>query len=123
MLPKMGINSATDPGCANCHGNLTKVATDLKAGRKPWLQEPTCAQCHGAAYSTGTTLYRNARGHGGIQCITCHNSPHAWWPSRNAADNLLPDQLQKNTNAIGNNACYVCHTDGRKGAMPPHHDD
>jgi hypothetical protein len=110
-------------GCVTCHGDLNKMATDLKAGRQPWLQEPTCAQCHGTAYSTGTTLFRNARGHGGIRCITCHNSPHAWLPSLLAADNAQAIALQGNSHAIGYKACFVCHTDGRMATMPPHHDD
>lgn len=110
-------------GCVTCHGDLNKMSTDLKAGRQPWAQEPTCAQCHGAAYSTGTTLFRNAKGHGGIQCITCHNSPHAWLPSLNAADNAQAIALQGNSHAIGYNACFVCHTDGRMAKMPPHQDD
>ncbi len=122
MAQKMGP-VGNDPKCADCHGNLTKMASVLKAGRKPWLQEPTCAQCHGAIYSTGTTLYRMARGHGGVQCITCHNSPHAWWPSRQAKDNLEPDDLQHNNHAIGYYACFVCHTDKRTGKMPPHQED
>ena len=40
-IEKMGP-LGTDPQCKNCHGDLKKVAADLVAGRKPWLQEPTC---------------------------------------------------------------------------------
>ncbi len=117
--PSMGP-VGNDPRCETCHGDLTRMAADLRTGRQPWSQEPTCAQCHGPKYATGNVLYRNARGHGGVYCVTCHNSPHAWWPSTRADDNLQPQTLQKNTHAIGHNACNVCHTDGRTGSMPPH---
>lgn len=110
----------TDPRCDHCHGTIKDMATGLAAGRKPWLQEPTCAQCHGATYDTAGVLYRQARGHGGVYCIACHNSPHAWWPSTRADDNALPWALQRNTHAIGYNGCFVCHSDGRTGTMPPH---
>lgn len=124
-IPAMGPNTRThDPNCATCHGNLGAMAAGLAAGRQPWLQEPTCVQCHNQKqYDTGTTLYRKATGHGGILCIACHNSPHAWYPSLHADDNSQPMALQGNTKAIGYNACYVCHTDGRKGTMPPHGGD
>jgi hypothetical protein len=110
----------TDPKCDNCHGDLNKVAETLRNGRRPWIDEPTCAECHGSAYSTGTDLYRNARGHGGVYCVACHNSPHAWLPSRRADDNLQAMTLQGNNHAIGYRACNVCHTDGRTGEKPPH---
>jgi hypothetical protein len=113
----------TDPQCSNCHGSLKKVASDLKAGRRPWIDEPTCAQCHGAKYSTGTKLYREAKGHGGVLCVACHNSPHAWLPSNRADDNIQAMGLQGNNHALGYKACNLCHTDGRKGTVPPHEDD
>ncbi len=122
-LPKMGPSSPTQPNCQNCHGTLVTMAKGLIGGRKPWLQEPACTKCHGTQVSTGTTLYRQARGHGGLLCITCHNSPHAWWPSKNAADNELPISIQGNNHALGYNNCKVCHTDGRQGVMPPHGGD
>lgn len=121
-IPAMGPQPP-DPRCDRCHGTLDQMASSLKAGRKPWLEEPTCAQCHGAAYSTGTTLYRNAKGHGGVYCVACHNSPHAWYPSRRAYDNMQPLALQGSSNAIGKDRCSACHTDNRRAAVPPHEND
>lgn len=112
-----------DPKCDNCHGDLQKMAASLRAGRKPWLEEPTCAQCHGVKYSTGKLLYREARGHGGVLCIACHNSPHAWWPSLRADDNLQPMALQGRARAIGYKKCGICHSSGQSGTIPPHVDD
>jgi hypothetical protein len=112
-----------DPQCEKCHGTLADMASGLAAGRKPWVQEPACSDCHGAGYATGKTLYRNARGHGGIPCAACHNSPHVWYPSLRADDNAQPLALQGTSKAIGYQACDVCHTDGRRGTVPPHGDD
>jgi predicted CXXCH cytochrome family protein len=99
------------------------MSASLKAGRRPWLDEPNCASCHGPAYSTGSTLFRKAKGHGGVLCVACHNSPHAWYPSLRSADNAQPLALQNSNHAIGYQACYICHNDGRTGTVPPHEDD
>ena len=122
-IPAMGAGVNNGPRCGMCHGNLSQMAASLKAGRKPWLEEPTCAQCHGSAFSTGTDLYRNAKGHGGVYCVACHNSPHAWYPSKHGADNEQPLALQNSTKALGYLACNICHTDGRIALMPPHNLD
>jgi hypothetical protein len=119
----MGPNG-NNPRCVNCHGDLIKMSGLLRAGRQPWLQEPKCADCHkGRGYDTGNVLYRNAVGHGGVPCIACHNSPHAWWPSMRSDDNLQPKTLQASIRAIGFRGCSICHTDGRNGRMPPHGED
>ncbi len=108
--------SGSDPRCETCHGTLQQVASSVEQGRTPWLQEPTCAQCHGQGFSTGQDLYRNSRGHGGVYCSACHNSPHAWWPSRNAADNIQPISLQGSAGPIG--SCVVCHKTNPGGDNP-----
>lgn len=118
-IEDMGPKGAS-PNCAKCHGNLKQVADGLIKGRQPWLDEPTCAQCHGKEYDTKGVLYREAKGHGGVYCVACHNSPHAWWPSKRPDDNSLPMNLQGNSHAIGYKSCYVCHTNGRRGDKPPH---
>jgi hypothetical protein len=99
--------------CTSCHGSLQKVASSIAAGRVPWASEPACASCHTgvAGVSTGTTLYRNARGHGGVACAGCHGSPHAMVPSRVAADNYQAVQYQTTVNSIG--SCGTCHVSSR----------
>jgi len=111
----MGYSGDT-PSCPSCHGDLKQMGESIAQGRKPWFQEPTCEQCHGKNYSTGQDLYRNSKGHGGVYCSACHNSPHAWWPSKLWSDNLQPLKLQKNSFAIGD--CGVCHTKKQKGDNP-----
>jgi hypothetical protein len=106
-LEEMGP-SGSNPNCERCHGNLAKVASSIKQGRQPWLQEPTCVQCHGSHFKTNKSLYRNSTGMGGVYCAACHNSPHAWWPSRQTVDNTQPIRLQGHAGPIEN--CLACHT-------------
>ncbi len=83
-------HTASDGNCAACHGDLAAMAAGLAGGRAPWAEEPKCVSCHPgvADVDTGTTLYRNAIGHGrntagdsGIRCAACHGSPHAMIPT------------------------------------------
>jgi hypothetical protein len=106
------------PSCQTgaCHGGMQEVADSIAKGRQPWLQEPTCEQCHGVNYTTGQDLYRNSKGHGGVYCAACHNSPHAWWPSKMWADNTQPSKLQHAATAVGD--CSVCHTKKLDGHNP-----
>ena len=103
------------PSCQTglCHGGIAGMGDP---GRNPWVTEPNCEQCHGSNYSTEETLYRNSTGHGGVYCAACHNSPHAWWPSKNWADNIQPVRLQKKSSSIGD--CSVCHTNKLEGNNP-----
>lgn len=75
------------------------------------MDEPRCETCHGLGaipeVDTGTTLYRNASGHGGLYCPACHGSPHAMVPSREAADNYQALQYQGKALSLG--SCGGCH--------------
>jgi len=106
----------TEPSCQTglCHGGMTAMGD---ANREPWVTLPSCQECHGVNYSTGTDLYRHAKGHGGVYCAACHNSPHSWWPSKLWADNLEPRRIQGTSYAIGRD-CSVCHTKKKKGDSP-----
>ena len=107
-------HTATDGNCTSCHGTLQNVATTIANGRIPWGSEPNCSDCHSgvAEVNTGTVLYRNALGHGGMNCAACHGSPHAMYPSREATDNYQPLQYQGKALSMG--SCAVCHS-GSKG--------
>ncbi|HJV35326.1 carboxypeptidase regulatory-like domain-containing protein [Geomonas sp.] len=104
--------------CSDCHGDLYAMTASLQNGRRPWLDEPQCGGCHGKRYQENTgVLYRNSvfnnapegSMNGKLYCEACHNSTHAEYPSTNAADNLIPRQLQGDGYWLWN--CYVCHTD------------
>ncbi len=104
----MGYSGDT-PSCQTglCHGGKQGVADSIAQGRQPWLQEPTCEQCHGINKMTGQDLYRNSKWRDKVYCVACHNSPHAWWPSKLLPDNEQPLALQTRASSISN--CLVCH--------------
>jgi len=111
-------NNAADGNCVTCHGTLANVASSITTGRVPWVTEPKCSatSCHSGTIpqvDTGTTLYRNAVGHGGVYCAGCHGSPHAMVPSDQASDNYQPLQYQNAAYVLGD--CRVCHSSSRGG--------
>ncbi len=110
-------HTAADGNCTNvsCHGDLANVAATITAGRVPWVTEPKCATCHTgiAQVDTGTTLYRNAKGHGGVYCAGCHGSPHAMVPSNQPSDNYQALQYQGKAYVLGD--CRACHDSSRGG--------
>ena len=107
----------TDNGnCTTCHGDMANVASTIAAGRVPWASEPQCVTCHAGVtgVNTGTTLYRNSKGHGNLYCTVCHGSPHAMYPSRETADNYQSKQYQGFTSKIKTiGSCGVCHDSSR----------
>lgn len=83
----------------------------------PVSEEMKCGKCHGGERPRLTTIDTNI--------LTLHDQREGTtlMASKLAADNALPLSLQGNNHAIGYKACYVCHTDGRRGDVPPHEDD
>ena len=110
----------SDGNCVVCHGDMAQVASSITSGgRIPWASEPQCATCHNATVAiaevdTGATLYRNARGHGGLGCAACHGSPHAMAPSRESSDNYQMNQYMGSLSGASDplrsmGSCGVCH--------------
>jgi hypothetical protein len=98
--------------CQDCHGNMANIVSTIENGRVPWLNEPACRTCHSTKYGEPIgQLYRNSKGHGGVLCSNCHNSPHADFPSRETLDNRVMIDLQGYRGALSD--CTVCH-----GAVP-----
>jgi len=111
-------HTAADGNCTTCHGSMANVASTIAAGRVPWVGEPNCVSCHQgvSGVETGTTLYKNAHGHGNLFCSACHGSPHAMVPSLIAKDNYQEMQYQganRPVKSIG--SCGVCHKSSRGG--------
>ncbi len=103
--------------CQDCHGDMDEVAGSIDEGRIPWVDEPSCRECHTSTYGEPAgQLYRNARGHGGVMCSGCHNSPHAIFPSREERDNQVMVDLQGHAGSLSD--CSVCHGHLPSGAGP-----
>jgi len=112
--------------CQSCHGNMSKVGT---SGRVGWLGQPNCQGCHHNGQrelavvsgtvsdtrfatnpntpSTGFSLFRMSKGHGGLQCEACHGPTHAEYPSSHDNDNLLSQDLQGYAGTL--HECSTCH--------------
>jgi hypothetical protein len=106
-------HTAADGNCTTCHGSLAMVAGSIELGRIPWVEEPACADCHSNTIpevATGTTLYRNAMGHGDLYCAACHGSPHAMVPAREASDNYQARQYQVYGIVKTIASCGTCHS-------------
>jgi len=110
---------ANDHGmvCQDCHGTMRTMHTSIEGGRIPWLEEPACRTCHTSTYGEPEgQLYRESRGHGGVMCTGCHNSPHAIFPSREARDNQVMMDLQGHAGTLSD--CTVCHGHTPDGPGP-----
>lgn len=109
-------HTAQDGNCTTCHGSMANVANTIQDGtRTPWVNEPKCIDCHTGVpgVDTGDVLYRNATGHGGLYCSTCHGSPHAMLPSGQGSDSYQALQYQGKNVTIG--SCAACHESSRGG--------
>jgi hypothetical protein len=129
------MSTVSEVQCQSCHGNMTKVGDPARVG---WLDEPTCQACHFDGKRTtsavdaagnlvkpadtrfatnpnvpaaGFSLFRFSKGHGGMQCESCHGSTHAEYPSTHTNDNLQSIALQGYAGTV--RECTVCH------ATPP----
>jgi hypothetical protein len=66
------------------------------------------------------SIFRESKGHGGVNCSSCHGSPHAEWATNQPNDNVTANAIQKHAGMI--TECVVCHqknlaptTDGPHG--------
>ena len=118
--------------CQSCHSSMSKVGDPARVG---WLQEPNCQACHfdgkrttsavdasgnlvkplDARFATnpdkpakGFSLFRFSKGHGGMQCESCHGATHAEYPSSHVNDNLQSIALQGYAGTV--TECTVCHS-------------
>ncbi len=102
------VHAANGVTCTDCHGSMADVGNPA---RNPWVEEPRCGGCHtrqGFEFEQPNTLFRNSVGHSGVQCMSCHGSPHAIGPAITEKDNLQANRLQGHSGPI--NTCTVCHT-------------
>ena len=103
------------PMCQSCHtGDALSNFDGQIIRRSTYTDSPDKATFIVAtnkrfAEQTGT-LYRNSVGHNGVSCPSCHGSPHAIWPTREANDNLAAVQIQGHDGMI--TECTACHGSG-----------
>lgn len=109
--------------CNSCHGDMAAVGNPA---RNPWADEPSCRECHQSRkpefdFEPVGVLFRNATGHGGVKCITCHSSPHTMGPATTATDNFQAIRWQGHAGKI--DTCTACHTTPPSGEGFEHHRD
>jgi hypothetical protein len=103
------------PRCESCHtGDAVSNIGNQIIGRTTYTDSPGVATFIIAANKRfaeqAGTLYRNSTGHNDVACGSCHGSPHAIWPSRDANDNLAATTLQGHDGMIIE--CTACHGTG-----------
>jgi hypothetical protein len=100
---------------------MTTLTTMLYAGRIPWKEEPSCVNCHTfvAEVDTGSSLYRDGAGHGGLACPACHGSPHAQVPTTRGDEKEADHYafLQYQNKAVSLGSCRVCHAGSKGGGI------
>ncbi|MCZ7582011.1 MAG: multiheme c-type cytochrome [Deltaproteobacteria bacterium] len=95
--------------CGACHGQqMTEIG---RVTREAWVELPRCITCHSEDvdldFEPEGVPYKNARGHGGVLCATCHGPQHAYWPATTTQDAIQPIGLQGHSGYIDD--CLVCH--------------
>ncbi len=110
-------HTSSTGNCTACHGDLTSLGIGIAAGRVPWETEAKCVDCHTfiAGVDTGTSLYRNGTGHGGLSCPACHGPAHAEVPTSKDPDNAQAIQYQAKALSLG--SCRVCHKTSKGGGL------
>jgi hypothetical protein len=99
------------PTCQSCHhdGVRDKVAINANGSFKIWSDKRFASNADTPA--TGLSMYRFSVGHGNLQCEACHNSTHAEFTTKTAAnsvnDNLRAIEAQGYSAAI--RECTACH--------------
>ncbi len=110
------VHLANGMDCNSCHTSMEAVGDPM---RRPWIDEPRCADCHsrpGFEFEQPGKLFRESRGHGGVMCMTCHNSPHALTPTVTETDNYQALVKQGHVGVI--NECTLCHTEQPDDPFP-----
>ncbi len=103
-----------EPTCQNCHtGTATdnngqiRYATAFESDGSRRIAVNSTFATEPDVPAPGVSLYRFSSGHGGLQCSTCHGSPHAIYPTSEANDNLQSMMLQGHVGTITD--CNACH--------------
>jgi hypothetical protein len=135
-----GVMDTAGMTCLDCHGTMTAVAQASRKPWETLPKCQSCHTGDAASNIGGqiirrstytdspdkatfivatnkrfaeqdNTLFRNSVGHSGVACESCHGSPHAEWPSREANDNVTATTIQGHDGMI--TECTACHGTGQ----------
>ncbi|NLH17222.1 MAG: hypothetical protein GX455_11640 [Phycisphaerae bacterium] len=121
------VHSKAGMTCTSCHVSMEAVAS---LNRRPWIDEPSCGGCHPLAknpnhanyqFEESGKLFRQSKGHMGVPCEVCHNTPHALTPATMNVENVQTINLMGHSGVI--NKCLLCHTETPTEIFPHHRDD
>ena len=103
-----------EPNCQSCHtgtatSNAGQIAytTSFTSGTIVRVPVDQTFATNPNTPAAGTSLYRFSKGHGGLQCETCHGSTHAEYATPIANDNVQSTALQGHVGMIAE--CTACH--------------
>lgn len=102
------------PNCQNCHtgtalnnnGSIRYTSAFEASGNLRAAVNQTFATNPDTPLP-GTSLFRFSKGHGGLQCESCHGATHAEYPSSHRNDNLQSIALQGYAGTLAE--CTTCH--------------
>jgi hypothetical protein len=102
------------PNCQSCHvgtavsnGGTVIYTSAFSSGNTVRTTTDTTFATNANTPSTGLSMYRFSRGHGGLQCEACHGSTHAIFDTSVANDNIMSTNLQGHTGMVAE--CTACH--------------
>jgi hypothetical protein len=103
-----------EPNCQACHTGLASstnttlaYTTVFTSGTTMRTPADSTFSTNANTPSTGLSLYRFSRGHGGMQCEACHGSTHAEFPTPIVNDNVQSMNLQGHSGMLSE--CSTCH--------------
>ncbi len=103
------------PNCQNCHDKASAGVNTFSRFTSVFTTGTTVRTAVDSRFATtantpatGKSLYRFSKGHGNLQCESCHGATHAEYPSSHANDNVQSMALQGHTGTIAE--CTTCHT-------------
>lgn len=104
----------TEPTCQSCHTGLAGANNPTLAYTSSFSSGTTYRTPVDSTFatnantpSTGLSMYRFSKGHGGLQCESCHGSTHAEFPTSIPNDNIQSINLQGHAGTLAE--CSACH--------------
>lgn len=103
------------PNCQQCHDRNSSSTSNFARFTSVFSSPGTLRATVDTKFATtantpmsGKSLYRFSKGHGNLQCESCHGATHAEYPSSHVNDNVQSVQLQGHSGTIAE--CSTCHT-------------